>query len=191
MGRQAGKQTLLTCLGFTAARLDCLSSIICRLSACVRSSRNCAASRLSSTSEGLFDDRFLRVGWLWRSIAGWLFESMDRYHSRLDDSHMMYSQNKTKTGQNFHYCYIGWATHHTQHIELLFRKQRKAAKIMSLSKWNAQTKPLFVNHHILTVCNINIFQFYCFTYKVRYNLLPSFCLNWFKKKQWDPSSLYS
>ena len=48
-----------------------------------------------------------------------------------------------------------------------------------MSKWNAHTKPLFVNHRILTLSNINIFQVCCFIYKVRYNLLPSFCINWF------------
>ena len=48
----------------------------------------------------------------------------------------------------FQYCDIIWVTHHTQHIELLFRKQKKAVRIISLSKWNAHTKPLFVNHRI-------------------------------------------
>ena len=69
----------------------------------------------------------------------------------------------------FQYCNIIWATHHTQHIELLARKQKKAARIISLSKWNARTKPLFVNHRILTLSIINRFQVCCFMYKVRYN----------------------
>ena len=77
----------------------------------------------------------------------------------------------------FQYCNIIMATRHTQHIELLFRKQEKAVRIISLSKWNAHTKPLFINHRILTLSNINIFQVCCFMYKVRYNLLPSFCIN--------------
>ena len=81
----------------------------------------------------------------------------------------------------FQYCNIIWATHHTQHIELLFRKQKKAVRIISFSKWNSHTKPLFVNHRILTLSNINIFQVCCFMYKVRYNLFPSFCINWFLK----------
>ena len=54
----------------------------------------------------------------------------------------------------FQYCNIIWAT---QHIESLFRKQKKAVRIISLSKWNAHTKPLFVYQHILTLANINIF----------------------------------
>ena len=82
----------------------------------------------------------------------------------------------------FQYCNIIWATHHTQYIELLFRKQIKAVRIISLSKWNAHTKPLFVNRHILTLSNINIFQVDCFMSKVRYNLLTSFCINWFFKQ---------
>ena len=65
----------------------------------------------------------------------------------------------------FQYCIIIWATHHTQHIELLFRKQKKSVRIISLSKWNAHTKPLFVNHRILTLSNINMFQVCCFMYK--------------------------
>ena len=72
----------------------------------------------------------------------------------------------------FQYYNIIWETHHTQHIELLFCKQKEAVRIISLSKWNAHTKPLFVNHLILTLSNINIFQVGCYNYKVRYNLLP-------------------
>ena len=49
----------------------------------------------------------------------------------------------------FQYCNVIWATHHIQHIELLARKQKKAVRIISLSKWNAHTKPLFLNHRIL------------------------------------------
>ena len=79
----------------------------------------------------------------------------------------------------FQYCNINWAIYRTHHIELLARKQKRAVRIISLLKWNAHTKPLFVNHRILTVSNINIFQVCCFMYKVRYNLLPSFCNNWF------------
>ena len=81
----------------------------------------------------------------------------------------------------FQYCNIIWETHDTQHIELLFRKQKKGVRIISLSKWNAHTIPLFVTHRILTLCDINIFQVCCFMYKVRHNLLPSFCINWFLK----------
>ena len=47
---------------------------------------------------------------------------------------------------HFQYCNIIWATHHAQHIELFFRKQKKAVQIISLSKWNAHIKSLFVNH---------------------------------------------
>ena len=68
------------------------------------------------------------------------------------------------------------------HMKILFNKVDKSIGMLRVKKI-AQTKPLFVNHHILTVSNINIFQVYCFMYKVRYNLLPLFCHNWFKKKQ--------
>ena len=44
----------------------------------------------------------------------------------------------------FQYCNIIWAIHHTQHIELLFRKQKKAVRIIILSKWNAHTKNLYL-----------------------------------------------
>ena len=82
----------------------------------------------------------------------------------------------------FQYCNIIWATHHTKHIELL-SVNKKAVRIISLSKWNAHTKPLCVNHRILTLSNINIFHVCCFMYKVTHNLLLSFCINWFFLKQ--------
>ena len=40
------------------------------------------------------------------------------------------------------------------------------------AKRNAHNKPLFVKHHILTLSNINKFQFGCFMYKLRYDLIP-------------------
>ena len=49
-----------------------------------------------------------------------------------------------------------------EHYELrgdaLLCEQKKALRIICLSKWNAHTKPLFINHHILTLSNINKFQ---------------------------------
>ena len=50
----------------------------------------------------------------------------------------------------FQYCNIIWATHHTQHIELLFRKQKKAVRIISLL--NGMLTP---NLYLLTIVYIN------------------------------------
>ena len=33
----------------------------------------------------------------------------------------------------FQYCNLIWATHRTQHIKLLFRKQKEAVRLISLS----------------------------------------------------------
>ena len=82
----------------------------------------------------------------------------------------------------FQYCNIIWATHHIQQIELLFRKQKKTVRIISLSKENSHTKSLFVNHRILTLSHIIISQVCCFMYKVKHNLLPSFVLTGFFKQ---------
>ena len=49
----------------------------------------------------------------------------------------------------FQYCNTILATHHTQHIELLFHK--KAVRIVSLSKWNAHIK--IVGLASLSVCH--------------------------------------
>ena len=53
-----------------------------------------------------------------------------------------------------------------------FKKQKKALRAITFTKWNAHTTPLFKHLNILTVYDINKLQILCFVYKAVNNLLP-------------------
>ena len=55
-------------------------------------------------------------------------------------------------------------------------------RVITNSKWNAQTAPILNNLRILTLCNINKFQTGCFMFKVNNSLLPSDSIGMFLKK---------
>jgi hypothetical protein len=79
----------------------------------------------------------------------------------------------------FNYCNIVWGSQNATALDKLFRKQKKAIRIVTKAKWNAHTGPIFRNHYLLTLFNINKLQIYCFMYKVTNNLLPSYFQNFF------------
>ena len=70
------------------------------------------------------------------------------------------------------YCNIIWATGHSNNLERLFRKQKKALRAITFTKRNAHITPLFKHLNILTVYDINKLQTLCFVYKAVNNLLP-------------------
>ena len=68
------------------------------------------------------------------------------------------------------------AVESTTYLHHLYRKQKKAVRIISFSKWNAHAKPLFLLLNLLTVYDINKLQIYCFVYKAFKGHLPKrFC----------------
>jgi len=80
------------------------------------------------------------------------------------------------------YCNIVWGISRTTFLEKLFISQKKIIRIITLSKYNTHTKPLFARLSLLTVYQLNDFQVACFVYRCVHNILPSkfcsmFCTN--------------
>jgi hypothetical protein len=89
---------------------------------------------------------------------------------------ILYSLYNTIVNPYFDYCNIAWATNATTKLDKLNRIQKKALCIITKSKWNAHTTPLFRSKNILKICDINSLQVGCFVYKATHNILPpSFC----------------
>lgn len=71
------------------------------------------------------------------------------------------------------YCNIVWASKSSRDLLNLHRQQKKAIRIITFSKWNAHTKPLFCRLKLLPVFDINKLQILCFTYRALKGLLPN------------------
>ena len=54
------------------------------------------------------------------------------------------------------YCNVIWAGNRTESLERLYRLQKqRAIRVITSSKWNCHTAPLFVKLYVLTLYNIN------------------------------------
>ena len=73
----------------------------------------------------------------------------------------------------FDYCNIVWASESTVSLNKLFRLQKKAVRIITFSRWNSHSNPLFTRLRLLTVFDINKYQVCCFVYKALNGLLPT------------------
>jgi hypothetical protein len=74
------------------------------------------------------------------------------------------------------YCNIVWGINRTTILDKLFISQKKIIRIITLSKYNAHTKPLFAKLSVFTVYQLNDFQVACFVYRCIHNILPNkFC----------------
>ena len=71
-------------------------------------------------------------------------------------------------------CNIVWGSNNSVYLDQLFRKQKKAIRIISNANWIAHTKPLFQSLNLLTLSDINKLQTGCFMYKINHCLLPHF-----------------
>lgn len=75
------------------------------------------------------------------------------------------------------YCNVVWAIDRSTVLQELFICQKKAVRIITGSKYNSHTTPLFSNLRILPITNLNDFQVACFIYRCVNNLLPQkFCI---------------
>jgi hypothetical protein len=79
----------------------------------------------------------------------------------------------------FLYCNIVWASQNTVYLHKLLLKQKKAVRIVTCAKWDAHTQPIFKELNLLTIPSLNLFQIYCFMYKVSKGLMPSAFQNLF------------
>jgi len=77
------------------------------------------------------------------------------------------------------YCNMVWAIGSNTALNQLFITQKRAIRVISNSRWNAHTAPLFKNLKILTILELNKLQIACFMYRVNRNLVPSFFVDMF------------
>ena len=82
----------------------------------------------------------------------------------------------------FQYCNIVWASNSSLSLTKLSKMQKRAMRVITNSKWNAQTASIFNNLRVLALCNINKFQTECFMFKVNNSLLSSNSIGMFLKK---------
>ena len=79
------------------------------------------------------------------------------------------------------YCNIIWAISRSSLLNNLFLCQKKAIRVITNSKANAHTKPLFNKLRILTIFDVNNLQIGCFMYRCMYSLLPPYFCAMFAK----------
>lgn len=70
------------------------------------------------------------------------------------------------------YCNIVWGMNRSTSLDKLFISQKKIVRIITFSKLNTHTKPLFSRLSLLTIYQLNVFQVACFVYCCIHNLLP-------------------
>ena len=80
----------------------------------------------------------------------------------------------------FEYCNIIWATNSTGTLAKLFRIQKRALRLITNSKWNAHTDPLFRQCKMLTIYKLNQLQVGCFMYEVYKRSLPQYFIDMFQ-----------
>ena len=72
----------------------------------------------------------------------------------------------------FDYCNIVWGIERNVHLEKLFKLQKKAVRVITLSKWNSHSSPIFKQLTILNLFDINLVQVTCFVYRSLNGQLP-------------------
>ena len=70
------------------------------------------------------------------------------------------------------YCIEVWGSAGKTILEKLSRMQRKAVRLLTKSKYRADTKPLFDNCKILTIAEVHILKISLFMYRVHHKIAP-------------------
>jgi len=70
------------------------------------------------------------------------------------------------------YCNIIWGADSSIAMQQLYRKQKKAVRIITFSKWNAHTAQIFQRLNLLPIPDIYKMQVSCFVYRALNGLLP-------------------
>lgn len=79
----------------------------------------------------------------------------------------------------FEYCNIVWSIHKSSALNNLMICQKKAIRVITNSKWNAHTKPLFYKTRILPIDKLNDLHVACFMYRSLHNMLPQYFCSMF------------
>ena len=70
------------------------------------------------------------------------------------------------------YCIEVWGSASKKHIDTIFRMQKKAIRIITMSAYKANTLPLFKKYKLLTLQEIHIYKVALFMYKVHHKIAP-------------------
>ena len=81
------------------------------------------------------------------------------------------------------YANIAWGSTHKSKLELLYRRQKQAARIIYFKDRYTNAKPLLRDMGVLNIYELNIFNILCFMYKCKYNLNPPMFQDLYKIKQ--------
>jgi hypothetical protein len=81
----------------------------------------------------------------------------------------------------YDYCNLIWGTDSETNVSMknLLLTQKRAVRIISNSKWNSHTEPLFKKLRILRLGQLHRLQVACFMYKVNHSLVSEYFLNMF------------
>ena len=94
-----------------------------------------------------------------------------RINLPLDVLHSLYY---TLINPYFEYCNIVWAIHRSSLLKNLFICQKKAVRVITMSKPRTHTEDLFNKLRVMTIFDINNLQVACFMYRCQNNLMPSY-----------------
>ena len=79
----------------------------------------------------------------------------------------------------FTYCNHVWGTAYDTHLYPLFMQQKRAVRIITMSKYREHTDPLFLKLGLLKIHDINTYVFSKFLYRWYHDKLPSLFENIF------------
>ena len=65
----------------------------------------------------------------------------------------------------FDYCNIVWGIERNLHVENLSKLQKKAVRVITWSKWNSHSSPIFKPLNILNLSDINLVPVTCFVHR--------------------------
>ena len=79
----------------------------------------------------------------------------------------------------FDYCNIVWGIERNHHLENLCKLQKKAVRVITWSKWNSHSSPIFKQLNIFNLFDINLAQVTCFVYRSLNGQLPPMFKDYF------------
>jgi len=80
------------------------------------------------------------------------------------------------------YCIEVWGSACKKHIDTLFRMQKKAIRLITMSAYRANTLPLFKKYKLLTLQEMHIYKVAIFMFKVHHKIAPENFNECFVKK---------
>ena len=77
------------------------------------------------------------------------------------------------------YCNISWGSNYLSRLNPLIILQNRAIRLICGAHWRSSSAPLYINHRLLSLLNINRFQICLFMHRYHHRLLPYSFNNYF------------